>query len=297
MVQGALRMVQADENGAQKARTAGDSMTLQNIATSTQLTDDEYLPIWTALMETSRGRCFLREFARRTRASETRTLLDAVQKLENALLDARNDAPAPQPTAASQTDNRSNSDLQAAIAQAVPALEYAARIGARARADLQEAADDIQIAVNALRPLLEDHAAATARNACDRIDARILDIDEIVAVQQLGDDQAAAATSALAELVTAAPRREAPAFQAEAMQSGARTRPARAVDTARARTAPDFRAASGTPAPQRPRSASPSPANAAPSDPSDNPAVQKLIQEITSRLLNNNGIGPVTSGR
>lgn len=280
-------------------------MTLQNIATSTQLTDDEYLPIWTALMETSRGRCFLREFARRTRASETRTLLDAVQKLESALLDARDDtrddtrqdAPAAGTMAASQADSQSLGDLQAAVAQAVPALEYAARIGARARADLQEAADDIQIAVNALRPLLEDHDAATARSACDRIDARIVDIDEIVAVQQLGDDQAATATSALAELVTATPRHGAPAFQAEARQSGAPARPARAVDTPRVRTGVNAGPATGTPAPQRPRSASASTANAAPSDHSDNPAVQKLIQEITSRLLNNNGIGPAAPGR
>lgn len=47
--------------------------------------DDEYDAIEAAVMETERGRWFLREFARRTRATETAALLAAIDRLENAM--------------------------------------------------------------------------------------------------------------------------------------------------------------------------------------------------------------------
>jgi len=296
-------------------------MSIQDIATSTQLTDDEYLPIWTALMETARGRSFLREFARRTRSAETRTLLDAVQKLEHALLDARQEAPA----APARTPGGETACLQAAIAQAVPALEYAARIGARARADLQSSVDDIQAASNALRPLIDsqmdDHAAASARHLCDSIDARVLDMDEIIAVQQLGDEQAINATAALAELVTAAP--QPGAAMAGAAVAGAamadepaQPRPASRAAAPRVSTAQGSAAQGNTARTHRPTvaPASPKPATAPrpqpvrhappPHEPAaaqpehaEHPAVQKLIQEITSRLLNGQDIAPSAPSR
>jgi len=284
-------------------------MSIQDIATSTQLTDDEYLPIWTALMETARGRSFLREFARRTRSSETRTLLDAVQKLEHALLDARQGAAA----APARRADGETVRLQAAIAQAVPALEYAARIGARARADLQAAVDDIQAAGNALRPLIDsgmdDDSATHARRACDSIDARVLDMDEIIAVQQLGDEQAVNATATLAELVTAAPQSGAATPEAPATRRKPTPAPAHA-------SAPQARATPATPAGARPaggqpaapkpgaaKSAAPAPrpvrheAPAAGHGHEEHPAVQKLIQEITARLLNDQDMGPAAPGR
>ncbi len=296
-------------------------MSIQDIATSTQLTDDEYLPIWTALMETARGRSFLREFARRTRSAETRTLLDAVQKLEHALLDARQEAPA----APARRPGGETARLQAAIAQAVPALEYAARIGARARADLQSSVDDIQAASNALRPLIDsqmdDHTAASARHACDNIDARVLDMDEIIAVQQLGDEQAINATAALAELVTAAPQPGA-AMAGAAMAGAAmadepaQPRPASRAAAPRVSTAQGSAAQVNTARTHRPTAAPASPKPAAaprpqpvrhappPHEPAaaqpghaEHPAVQKLIQEITSRLLNGQDIAPSAPSR
>ncbi len=285
-------------------------MSIQDIATSTQLTDDEYLPIWTALMETARGRSFLREFARRTRSSETRTLLDAVQKLEHALLDARQGAVAAAP--ARRADGEAVR-LQAAIAQAVPALEYAARIGARARADLQSSVDDIQAASNALRPLIDsqmdDHTAASARHACDNIDARVLDMDEIIAVQQLGDEQAVNATATLAELVTAAPQSgvatpEAPAMRRQSPQTS--THASASQPRATPATPAGARPAGGQPAAPKPgaaKPAAPAPrpvrheAPAAGHGQEEHPAVQKLIQEITARLLNDQDMGPAAPGR
>lgn len=291
-------------------------MSIQDIATSTQLTDDQYLPIWTALMETARGRSFLREFARRTRSAETRTLLDAVQKLEHALLDARQEAPA----APARTPGGETARLQAAIAQAVPALEYAARIGARARADLQSSVDDIQAASNALRPLIDsqmdDDTAASARHLCDSIDARVLDMDEIIAVQQLGDEQAINATAALAELVTAAPQPGAAMAGAAMADEPAQPRPASRAAAPRVSTAQGSAAQGNTARTHRPTAApaSPKPATAPrpqpvrhappPHEPAaaqpghaEHPAVQKLIQEITSRLLNGQDIAPSAPSR
>ncbi len=47
--------------------------------------DEDYETIAAAVMETARGRWFLNEYARRNRASDTISVLDAVTKLENVL--------------------------------------------------------------------------------------------------------------------------------------------------------------------------------------------------------------------
>ncbi|MGQ4273093.1 hypothetical protein [Terrihabitans sp. B22-R8] len=47
--------------------------------------EDDYEAIEAAVMETARGRWFLAEFARRTRAEETASLLAAIDRLENAM--------------------------------------------------------------------------------------------------------------------------------------------------------------------------------------------------------------------
>lgn len=59
--------------------------------------------IQSAVMETARGRWFLAEYARRNRMADTRMLLDAIARLENAVVAgplARTDAPAPDALAA-----------------------------------------------------------------------------------------------------------------------------------------------------------------------------------------------------
>lgn len=47
--------------------------------------DSDYDSILAALMETARGRWFLREYARRNRAADTATLLMAIERIENLL--------------------------------------------------------------------------------------------------------------------------------------------------------------------------------------------------------------------
>jgi chemotaxis protein CheZ len=91
---------------------------------SDRIAEDDYDAIEAAVMETARGRWFLSEFARRTRAADTAALLAAIDRLENAMrssmraaelaaqeraaaLPARKTgtaSAAPQPTSAEQLD-------------------------------------------------------------------------------------------------------------------------------------------------------------------------------------------------
>lgn len=192
-------------------------MNISEIATSMQLSDDEYLPIWSAMMETARGRRFLSEFARRTRSAETRTLLDSVQKLERALITARERLPDPaQAPATSSHAEAAQAELnliQDVLQQAVPALTEASRINARIIADLQDAADDIHEAASAIRLSLDNmtyeamppgaigQAVQQAHIACCNIEARAADVSEIVAVQQISDEQSMRATDQLERLL------------------------------------------------------------------------------------------------
>jgi hypothetical protein len=50
---------------------------------------EDYELIEAAVMETVRGRWFLREFARRNRHADTKVVLDAVERLKEAVLDGR----------------------------------------------------------------------------------------------------------------------------------------------------------------------------------------------------------------
>lgn len=237
-------------------------MKLSDIATSMQLKDEDYLPIWTALMETSRGRRFLSEFARRTRAAETRTLLDLITKLENALVVARTAAdaaaapnPAPSPAPAAHNDSR----LAEAVAGALPELAYAGRINAGALNDLALAAEAMNNALVSVRQLtlrLHPRESEPARRACDTLDAQIGDISEIVAAQRIALSHADAAFSRLSE-----------AAGHDAAQGQDQATP-EAAYTGAEPASPPLTATQGNGI-----------ANG------NGPAVQQLIQEIAARLL------------
>ena len=67
-------------------------MTLTTLPTG--IVPEDYERIEAAVMETARGRWFLMEFARRQRAAETATLLEAIARLENRVASlARESAP------------------------------------------------------------------------------------------------------------------------------------------------------------------------------------------------------------
>lgn len=124
------------------------------------LSDSDYASILRALEETARGRSFLREFARRSRAMDTDTLLSAIGRIEGLLitrsleplpeadeemsarqaetadaLDARETAPSPvedrpRPEAAAErNDDRAEPGETASTQRAVEAQPVAASAG------------------------------------------------------------------------------------------------------------------------------------------------------------------------
>ena len=62
----------------------------------TTIGEAEYEAIEAAVMETARGRWFLAEFARRNRTADTQVLLDAIGRLEQAVV-AERSAQGPRP--------------------------------------------------------------------------------------------------------------------------------------------------------------------------------------------------------
>ena len=60
-----------------------------NITPPEGLSEDDYEAIEAAVLETVRGRWFLAEYARRSRADEMRQLLDAVGRLEQVVVEQR----------------------------------------------------------------------------------------------------------------------------------------------------------------------------------------------------------------
>ena len=84
--------------------------------------EEDYEAIREAFMETSRGRWFLSEYARRNRNADTSMVLDAVARIEQALA-AQNQLPAPPPPV---EDKRAQ--MLAAIKHAVACAEESAAI-------------------------------------------------------------------------------------------------------------------------------------------------------------------------
>ena len=71
-------------------------MTLTTLPTG--IVPEDYERIEAAVLETARGRWFLAEFARRQRAAETATLLEAIARLENRVASlAQPSAPTSEP--------------------------------------------------------------------------------------------------------------------------------------------------------------------------------------------------------
>jgi hypothetical protein len=64
-------------------------------ARATQPSEEDYDAIREAFMETSRGRWFLGEYAKRNRNADTRMVIDAVARIEEALAAQKNPAPDP----------------------------------------------------------------------------------------------------------------------------------------------------------------------------------------------------------
>jgi hypothetical protein len=100
---------------------ANDAFALSPISARASLpSEEDYEAIREAFMETSRGRWFLNEYARRNRNADTSMVLDAVARIEEALATQNQPPPPPPPV----EDRRA--ELLAAIASAVAKAEESA---------------------------------------------------------------------------------------------------------------------------------------------------------------------------
>ncbi|MEH3144435.1 MAG: hypothetical protein PGN34_03595 [Methylobacterium frigidaeris] len=143
----------------------------------TTISPEEYDTLESALLETTRGRWFLSEYARRNRHADTDVLLDAIGRLENAVKSDR----APQGLDRLRFDlmemakaiSRTKSEIaaihapdhdQSRLIEASEALDAIVRTTERATSDILEAAEEVQEVAWTLR---ESGADTKVCNALD----------------------------------------------------------------------------------------------------------------------------------
>src|SRR6202012_3328128 len=93
-------------------------------ARAAQPSEEDYDAISEAFMETSRGRWFLGEYAKRNRNADTRMVLDAVARIEQSL--AAQKQPEPEPEPAPVVENRLPEAIEAIKAALTEARAFAA---------------------------------------------------------------------------------------------------------------------------------------------------------------------------
>lgn len=142
----------------------------------------DYEAIETALLESTRGRWFLSEFSRRNRTADTQMLLDAITKLESAVI--RSDPEVQQDNlrhdliemaeAISQTRQEiaaiTSPDEDNQLINATSELDAIVQSTEQATSDILEAAEDVQ----EVAWLLRENGGEDA--ICDRLEQRATDI-------------------------------------------------------------------------------------------------------------------------
>lgn len=160
--------------------------------TSLTVAEAEYETIEAAVMETARGRWFLAEFARRNRTADTVVLLDAIGRLEQAVVAERNAqdlerlrfdlmemAKAISLTKSEIAAIRPADHAHSHLIVASEALDAISRTTERATSEILESAEHIQEAAWTLR---EDGADAAL---CDELDRRATEIYTACSFQDL----------------------------------------------------------------------------------------------------------------
>jgi hypothetical protein len=210
-------------------------------ARAAQPSDEDYAAISEAFMETSRGRWFLTEYAKRNRNADTRMVLDAVARIEQSLaaqkeenlqreeslhreegLAAQQQAAA---AAAAAAESRLNEAL-AAIRGAVEAAQESA-VEALGGLALEQRLAPVRKGARVLREIAwRLREIGNDGRICDLIDSQVTVIEK--GTEQISSDEARAALSAafaalkgrLAELGhddrAPAPATDAPATETEA---------------------------------------------------------------------------------
>jgi len=188
-----------DEGDARAASTEGTSDTSSNttpaVQSNTAISEADYEAIADAVMETERGRWFLKEYARRNRNTDTQTVLDALERLEDRIT---TDAPSGGDTSVALISHNVI-DLAEAITQvkrevqdlggqgddkdhfnsATEELEAIVTQTETATGEILEAAEKIQEVLWTLR---EEGANETQ---CDIIESKIIDVYTACSFQDL----------------------------------------------------------------------------------------------------------------
>ena len=178
--------------------------------------EEDYAAISEAFMETSRGRWFLTEYAKRNRNADTRMVLDAVARIEQSLVAQKEETLATQrESLAAQQQAAAADAANAAAAAATAAAEAAANQLSEAIAAIRTAVDAAQTsAVGAIDGLaLEPRLAGIRKGSrvlreiawrlreigndsriCDLIDSQVAVIEN--AAEPIASDEAKAALGA-----------------------------------------------------------------------------------------------------
>lgn len=140
---------------------------------------EQYEALESAVMESARGRWFLAEYARRNRAADTLTLLDALKKLENVASSSpiRSDRPLPDIERLASTLKAARSEIASTHNDLLPDGGYLPADGAlydRIAADAKSATHEIAKRSMSLRVIAgglkattidDEHAEAVEANA------------------------------------------------------------------------------------------------------------------------------------
>jgi hypothetical protein len=156
------------------------------------LSESDYEAIEAAVMETTRGRWFLTEYARRNRTADTRQILTAIERLENMMggeraslglervrVDLMEMARAIARTKTEIAALRPNGEGIGHLEEATEALDAIVRTTERATSDILESAEAIQEAAWTLRETDADS------RLCDILDQRATDIYTACSFQDL----------------------------------------------------------------------------------------------------------------
>jgi len=170
-------------------------------ARAAQPSDEDYAAISEAFMETSRGRWFLTEYARRNRNADTSMVLDAVARIEQSLAAQKEESLAAQREAAADTDLNEAKLAEARLAEAMAAIRNAVEAAqAAAIAALDGLALDEQLApVRKGARVLREIAwrlreIGNDGRICDLIDSQVSVIEK--GAEQISFDEARTALSA-----------------------------------------------------------------------------------------------------
>ena len=178
--------------------------------------EEDYAAISEAFMETSRGRWFLAEYAKRNRNADTRMVLDAVARIEQSLAAQKEETLAAQREGFAAQQQAADSAAAKSAAEAAAAASEAAENRLRATLSaIRDAAETAQVSATAVLDglALEQRQAAVRRGArvlreiawrlreigndsriCDLIDAQVAVIEK--ALDEIAPEEAKAALDA-----------------------------------------------------------------------------------------------------